>query len=155
MNEKELDNIKTERADPASMVPETSPERPAPKRKKGRPKGTSKKKLPKKEEAEALPLDNWRKATDTLLDGVTRLAKTEKRAEQEKQALAVTSRNVALKRIPGTEYGEEFMLAMVAVPIGISILFEFIFQKKGNEKPAHFNSGENGERQELSGPTGT
>jgi len=151
MNEKELEALKAERADPPAMVPEPGPERPGPKRKRGRPKGTTKRPLPKKEETQALPLDSWRKATDTLLDGVTTLAGTEKRAEEERQALAVTSRNVALKRIPGTEYGEEIMLAMVALPIGISILLEFFFTKNKNEKPAHFNSGENRERQELPG----
>jgi len=155
MNEKELEALKTERSPSAEVVTEPGSERPPPKRKRGRPKGTTKKPLPKKEEAQTLPLDSWRKATDNLLDGVTRLAKTEKRTDEEKQALALTSRNVALKRIPQTEYGEEIMLGMVLVPISISILVEFFFKKNQNEKPAHFNSGENREREKLPGSTGT
>lgn len=130
----EIQRIKDERAKTASAA---DTESPAP-RKRGR----------KKAEPEPEPVfkpEQFLDFTTFLLDGITNTLETSTRTNQEKVALASATCAVANKRIPDSEYGEEIVLAFVLLPIGASILFEYVTRR--NEKQARIDIGEERDRE--------
>jgi len=83
---------------------------------------------------EALPLETWRQVTDYALDGTTEVLGVTARSENEKSAVATTTRAVVIKRLPAAAYAEEFMCLLVLVPLSLSITFEFLGKRRKEEK---------------------
>ena len=75
--------------------------------------------------------DAWAETTDLVHDSATSLLGCQSRSAREKRAFAVTSRNLALKRVPGLSHTEEIAFACVAIPLGLSILLEYLGKRRG------------------------
>ena len=85
-----------------------------------------------KQEA-SLPIEQVEGVTSFFLDSTTNLLGCSVRSDEEKTAVAGVSRNLFLKHVPGMEKSEEILFALVVLPIGAAILFEWL-EKRNNEK---------------------
>lgn len=163
MNEKtkgELDALKNERSAEKAEVEATGNDNATGSEtgRKTRAKSTRKGRKPKAAIAdEMFPVETWRSVTDFILDGATSAANTAERSEEEKQAFSVTSRAVAAKRLPTSQYAEEIMFGIVVVPIALSIFFEALANYKerraaanGTQEQAHAHTREIGVGKDVS-----
>lgn len=102
---------------------------------------------PGKEDKQNYPIGPWIDTTSIIFDTITSGLGVSERVEAEKKAVAISARNVAVKRIPQMEYSEEIVFLCVALPIGLSVFMEYISSKNRvkNEqgKQTRVSSGQN------------
>lgn len=98
------------------------------------------------EQPELIPDETWAEGVGYLVDTCTSGLGTKTRSTEEKSALANCSRSVAIKRMPtSASYAEEVALLLIAVPLALSICWEFFNKVEGGEsepvKPTHSDNG--------------
>jgi hypothetical protein len=170
-----VDAIKTERADAKANATDGKSAGSKAGATGKRPTTRRKRKTKAQMAEEIFPLDHWRKVSDFCLDGATTAAGTSPRSSDEKDAVAVTGRALAVKHLGATQYAEEIMFLMVVLPIGVSIAVEAVQNRRakmgapevvdtgepparvyggGNAKSTRSDTGQVGERQDVSDPKG-
>jgi len=114
---------------------------------------------PGKEDKQNLPIGPWIDTTSIIFDTITSGLGVSERVETEKKAVAISARNLAIKRIPQSEYNEEIVFICVALPIGLSIFMEYIGcknrLKNEQREQTRFDSGENRNGEILPDQIGT
>ena len=110
---------------------------------------------------EIFPIEHWQRLSHLAMDGSSSFLGVSKRSDPEKDALAHTGRALAVKRIPTAHYAEEIMFGMVAIPITIAMLFEWLSNRSDklvainvNEESTRSDTGKKRERQDLQGKEG-
>jgi hypothetical protein len=124
---KQMDRLKAERAARPPEPGENDPTLP----------GIPGRAIPNDPET-VMPLKPWQQTVDLILDTLTTAAGCQQRTEREKSALAITSRNVAVKRAAFSKHAEEIALLAIALPMGVSIVVEILARRnksKGAEVP--------------------
>ena len=81
----------------------------------------------------SLPIEQVEGVTSFFLDSTTNLLGTSKRSDDERTAVAQVSRNLFLKRVPSMENSEEILFALVVLPIGAAILFEWLERRNPDD----------------------
>ncbi len=122
----------------------------------GEPAPKKRRRTRKKAEPEpAFKPEQFLDFTTFMLDGVTSTLGTSTRTNQEKVALATATCAVCNKRIPNSEYGEEIVLAFVLLPIGASILFEYLTKQRRDEESTRIDFGAQRDGEVNATPAGT